>query len=1024
MRTITLFILFFISKTSAWTQPQIALNSTHYTIDNGVMTSPVFDIIKDAQGFMWFSSRVGTQRFDGSVFHNIPAGTDKQGILDNQSTSFLNLKNGKLLISHSKGISLFDSKTNTFDNHYLSLNNHILKSRLTPLCENIEHSEIPNPFGTEGCVWFLKNYDKPSLVLFDLKTFKEKEQIKLNEQYYTDNQYFIDTKNNIFYSDIMGTLIKVDLTSKQITQRLPIDFSIKGLHPLDDDNLLVFCEKGWRMWQHKTNKLTPINSYPNNHEFLSKGIPVSVKKRSMNKLVMAANNQLWEFDLAKKAFTASYVNREMKPFFENGYYSQIFTDDKNNIWLATNLNGLFRVNSLNRLIKYYGTPDRKMNFSKCLLVDKKCNRVISGTYGHGIFLFDTLQNLIKHIPLIDKEIGENIVTTFMDFNDKYCLFFLLGSSKFYLLNKKTGDVLVANNWLNFSNNMRSMGYYSMLISESDTSFIYPSSGYIFRFNIKNNQFYFKDSTYFYKTHSGVTLKNKQIVLGGTDSIYTFKNNKIQAQQFIGKTTVKSIAEDKKGSLWVATEHKLIEMTPPLMQAQYPNENHTFQIKKEWTTENGLPDNNIYAVTVDKKNHVWFSHNKGISVINGSIRNLTVADGLQDNEFNTAAVTQTPDGELFFGGVNGISSFYPDDILTLIDTPAVFLNGLTVMGEPFLSDSALWNLDKIELPYNQNVLNFDYSALGLYATEHYNFQVKMDGFDPKWVNMLNQKTIRYQLNAGTYRLDLFASRSFDPNAKPLKSILITVHPPLWKRWWFIFLSVIAFGTFVWQLVRYQFRKKYKAKLSELATQKRIHQEKVRISRDLHDNLGAQLSHIVRSAEWLSTHKNGEKSVEKTEEKTLLEGINESAKQSMTTLRDSIWTLNKEHITVEDFVERFKKFAQHQVKSSPQISLKIKEKIQKNNTLSPEQSLQIYRILQEALNNALKYANATEINITLQSTDNQLITCEIKDNGIGFDVEAAQNKGNGLENMTRRAEGIGAEFNIESNGKKGTVVSCQL
>jgi signal transduction histidine kinase len=212
--------------------------------------------------------------------------------------------------------------------------------------------------------------------------------------------------------------------------------------------------------------------------------------------------------------------------------------------------------------------------------------------------------------------------------------------------------------------------------------------------------------------------------------------------------------------------------------------------------------------------------------------------------------------------------------------------------------------------------------------------------------------------------------------------------------------------------------------ELATKNQLQNERERISRDLHDNLGAQLSHIIRSAEWLSTHKNGDNSVEKTEEKDLLEGINESAKQSMTTLRDSIWTLNKEHITVQDFSERLKKFAQHQVKSTPNIELKFKEEIAKNNELSPEQSLQIYRILQEALNNALKYANATEIIITLQSTDNQLITCEIKDNGISFDVEAAQNKGNGLENMTRRAEGIGAAFNIDSNGKKGTVVSCQL
>jgi signal transduction histidine kinase len=212
--------------------------------------------------------------------------------------------------------------------------------------------------------------------------------------------------------------------------------------------------------------------------------------------------------------------------------------------------------------------------------------------------------------------------------------------------------------------------------------------------------------------------------------------------------------------------------------------------------------------------------------------------------------------------------------------------------------------------------------------------------------------------------------------------------------------------------------------ELAAKSQLQLERERISRDLHDNLGAQLSHIVRSTDWLSTHKNEDPSVENTRENMLLEGINQSAKQSMTTLRDSIWTLNKEHITVVDFSERLKKFAQYQIKSTPDIELNFKEKIEKNNELSPEQSLQIYRILQEALNNALKYSRATKIEIVVQSTENQLITCEIKDNGIGFDVVAAQNKGNGLENMTRRAEGLGAQFMIDSNGEKGTVVSCQL
>jgi signal transduction histidine kinase len=212
--------------------------------------------------------------------------------------------------------------------------------------------------------------------------------------------------------------------------------------------------------------------------------------------------------------------------------------------------------------------------------------------------------------------------------------------------------------------------------------------------------------------------------------------------------------------------------------------------------------------------------------------------------------------------------------------------------------------------------------------------------------------------------------------------------------------------------------------ELGAKNQLQLERERISRDLHDNLGAQLSHIVRSAEWLSTHKNGDTSVGKTEDKTILEGINESAKQSMTTLRDSIWTLNKEHITVQDFSERLKKFALQHIKSSPNIELNFKEKIDKNNELSPEQSLQIYRILQEALNNALKYSLANKLEIELQSTDNQLFIGIIKDNGKGFDVEKAQGIGNGLENMTRRAEGIGAEFKVDSTKEIGTTVSIIL
>ncbi len=226
-------------------------------------------------------------------------------------------------------------------------------------------------------------------------------------------------------------------------------------------------------------------------------------------------------------------------------------------------------------------------------------------------------------------------------------------------------------------------------------------------------------------------------------------------------------------------------------------------------------------------------------------------------------------------------------------------------------------------------------------------------------------------------------------------------------------------FVALLTRFQTLIKIKNEklLLEREAQIRLQYERERISRDLHDNLGAQLSHIVRGTEWLKKH-------DDTNKEKLLESVNDTAKDAMSILRESIWTLNREHISSTDFSERLKKFAQQVIKSSPQIRLIFNANTAENVILTPEQSLQTYRILQEAINNALKYAHAETVEIELQYADNQTFIGRVKDDGSGFNLKEKEGIGNGFANMRHRAALIEGVLTITSEIGTGTIVEIRL
>ena len=211
-------------------------------------------------------------------------------------------------------------------------------------------------------------------------------------------------------------------------------------------------------------------------------------------------------------------------------------------------------------------------------------------------------------------------------------------------------------------------------------------------------------------------------------------------------------------------------------------------------------------------------------------------------------------------------------------------------------------------------------------------------------------------------------------------------------------------------------KLQAIYAEQETQKRLQEQRSTISSDLHDNIGAQLTFIVSSL-------NNLKFVDISKEKmgAKIDQISNFTVETVSELRDTIWAMNKDAISVEDLQGRLAGLISKAKESCPQIEfeLAIEEGLSSNLQLGSLEGVNCFRIAQEALNNALKHAGATKIEIFLTKETNDQISISIKDNGKGISEERIL--GNGLSNMKTRAERIGKELMVKSEKGKGTCIS---
>ena len=262
---------------------------------------------------------------------------------------------------------------------------------------------------------------------------------------------------------------------------------------------------------------------------------------------------------------------------------------------------------------------------------------------------------------------------------------------------------------------------------------------------------------------------------------------------------------------------------------------------------------------------------------------------------------------------------------------------------------------------------------------------------------------YHLNRGYYTLAIKAVNEDGYESYLKNEIKFKVIGPFYIRWWFIIISFFVISFFIYTYISQNIKKRYTKKLNSIRIKHQLENERKRIGRDLHDNIGAYVTSLISKIDQLKSSPNSKVSAEQCTEVSL------DAEKILALLRQTIWILDNKETNIIAFYDQFKNYARKYLQTND-TRVVFDENIINNIKLAPAIGSEIFKILQEALQNIHKHAKATRVEINVIS--NQKIIIHIKDNGRGFNNLEIK-EGFGLVNMKERAREIGFKLNIYSD-----------
>lgn len=973
-------------------QPLSRYNTFNYTVNEGLLQSTVIDVAFDRNNFCWISFPNGLQIFDGQTFSTISI---QPGLPDDKFCRFFKTSAGELWVSHTSGISRYDTKANTFIQTHTFAKRH-----KQPALFIGQINDSVYIYTGEGVILGLQQHN-----------FSIASKHTVPWGGFENNSDNYPKISNIVENSVVALLINKKIYTWDLKMGKQLSASPKKeeispyfLHMKNKNELLFYnySPKGSLQLYNIKNKLIkplPVKGFENIQ--LARCNILHWKGKNL----ISLNNRLFETDSSLSKITKEIVTFQNQPPSGNFTISLVKEDNLGNLLVITIAGGIRKIIRNNYPIKYYNSGESGKNFILSVLPDKQNNRILAGSVMNGLLVFDTLQSLIKHLRITgDKGIPISPNIILKKKNGNYLLF-ASGEHKVWELDAGLNNIRTFPLHTTNTTDIKTSGYFGSPIYQHSDGAIVQTQNNLYKVNTRTNRV---QGTTFSKAYimAGIFYNGKVLTHGNDELLITDTASfaEIRKIPFPNTGNVRCFAKDNYGNIWLGSNKGIFST------------DISGNVNTQYSKLTGLPDECIYAMAFDNENSLWCSTNKGIlKLSNGKvIEHLKKEDGLQENEFNTNVLAIASDGEMFFGGVNGISSFFPSQIIQDKDSTQLVFTRITTNNEPPDKNLAPWSITKLELPYNQNSIAFDFVAIGNLNPDQYRYQYRMMGVANDWIPNTGMQTIRYSLLPGKYVFQISASRAFSETAVPMRELLIIIHPPFWKSWWFIIsvitLSIILLG----YIVNMQSKKQFLRQLQHMEQEKQLKQERERISKDLHDSLGAFANAVLYNSEML------EQEQEEYRKKELLNDLKFASKDIIISLRETVWALKREKYNSEDCMVRIRNFTQSMARYYTRITFSNEGEAPFGLELSYKKALHLVRIVQESVTNSIKHGNPSKITIYSYITDNRW-TLKIEDNGTGFEIDnPTTENGNGLANMVSRAAASGFELNILSDIGKGTQV----
>lgn len=454
-----------------------------------------------------------------------------------------------------------------------------------------------------------------------------------------------------------------------------------------------------------------------------------------------------------------------------------------------------------------------------------------------------------------------------------------------------------------------------------------------------------------------------------------------------------------------------------------------------TTRDGLVSNTIGYVIDDAAGYLWVGSNAGLMRIRKqtlldrmrrqnvslNVRVFGRADGLPTRECTIGSqpgAWRGRDGRLWMPTTKGLATVEPSRILINTSAPPVQIESVIVDGvDQGLAALRGRLVSPLVLSPKREHLEIGFTSLNLSAPERSRFRFRLEGHENEWVDAGNSRVVHYsKLPPGEYLFRVTACNEDGVWNEQGSSLAIVVEPPFWRTWWFlgvVFASVLGM---VAGIVHYISTQKLQRQLADLRQQEALEKERSRIARDIHDQLGANLTQVSLLGELIEGDK------DQPEEVALhAKQIQSTALETSRALDQIVWTVNPSNDTLDGLVNYLCKYAQDYLAMA---GLKYRLEVPPDlpsTPISPEIRHNLFLAAKEAINNVVKHAQAESAWVRLK-LDTGRFTIEVQDDGkgpAGMNEKRAQSR-NGLRNMGKRLEDVGGKFEIGPAPERGTLV----